>query len=505
MSSYFCLSVRFLQHFAHGRRDGAEPEWPPSPLRAFQALLAAAAGRWNERTELVHAAPALRWLESQAEPQVVAAEGLCSEVKCLTYVPDNTADLLVPAWKRGDVTATVKRAEKVVRPTHLAGDAVHFLYALPHDRAECDGHFPTLKAAARSITHLGWGIDMAVGDASIITADEAASLPGYCWRPAPAGGTPLRVPVEGTLDDLMRKHRDFLNRLPKDGFRPVPPLRAFRVQAYRRGDMPLQRPYRIFELRNLDGTRFRYPQSKFVCIAGMVRHLAIKAMMKAPPRDVPDDWVETYIAGHAKDGAKEHRQLSYLPLPSIGHLHTNPSVRRVILAASPGEEERLDYVARLLAGQPLRPEQEDEFAARGVNDPPLLVPMKGDGVSRRYTESANIWHSFTPVILPGHDDHNPEKTRRLIERTLSQSGIEQPCSFEWSAFSRFSKALSAHKYDKDKKPTGYKRPKHLQTQTAVHLTLRFNDCVNVPGPLVIGAGRHCGFGVMANAGSDVDA
>jgi hypothetical protein len=27
-------------------------------------------------------------------------------------------------------------------------------------------------------------------------------------------------------------------------------------------------------------------------------------------------------------------------------------------------------------------------------------------------------------------------------------GIDQPCEFEWSAFSRFPKSLSAHKYDR---------------------------------------------------------
>jgi len=116
---------------------------------------------------------------------------------------------------------------------------------------------------------------------------------------------------------------------------------------------------------------------------------------------------------------------------------------------------------------------------------------------RFYTERANTWASVTPVILPGHDDHRPEKTRKLIERALAQSGIEQPCEFEWSAFSRFPKSLSARKYDKNKKLTGYVRPDYLNSQTAVHLTLRFRENVTVPGPLVIGAGRHIGLGLMA--------
>jgi CRISPR-associated protein Csb2 len=124
--------------------------------------------------------------------------------------------------------------------------------------------------------------------------------------------------------------------------------------------------------------------------------------------------------------------------------------------------------------------------------------VRHDNIARFYTQTANSWASVTPVILPGHDDHRPEKTRKLIEKALAQSGIEQPCEFEWSAFSRFRKSLSAHKYDKNKNVTGYLRPNYLESQTAVHLTLRLDNGVRVPGPLVIGAGRHCGLGLMAS-------
>jgi CRISPR-associated protein Csb2 len=123
--------------------------------------------------------------------------------------------------------------------------------------------------------------------------------------------------------------------------------------------------------------------------------------------------------------------------------------------------------------------------------------VRYDKVARFYTEPASVWHSFTPVILPGHDDHKPDKTRALIERALMQSGIEQACEFEWSPFSRFPNAYSAHKYGKDKQPQGYIRPDYLLSQTAIHLTLRFCDGLTVPGPMTIGSGRHCGLGLFA--------
>lgn len=119
-----------------------------------------------------------------------------------------------------------------------------------------------------------------------------------------------------------------------------------------------------------------------------------------------------------------------------------------------------------------------------------------------HTRPSQIWHSVTPVILPGHDDHKPAKTRKPIERALIDSGIVNPCEYEWGAVSRFRKSYSAHKHDRHKRPTGYLRPDYLLSQTVVHLTPRFSDA-EVSGPIVIGAGRHYGFGLMLQVSSMV--
>src|SRR5204862_2964891 len=49
--------------------------------------------------------------------------------------------------------------------------------------------------------------------------------------------------------------------------------------------------------------------------------------------------------------------------------------------------------------------------------------------------------------------------KALVQRALRQSGIDQPCEFEWSPFSRFPKSYSAHRYRRDKQPQGYFRPR----------------------------------------------
>jgi CRISPR-associated protein Csb2 len=116
-----------------------------------------------------------------------------------------------------------------VRATHLSGEAVHYLYPLPPEGCP---HLEVLKAAARSITHLGWGIDMVASVADVIAEAVADRLPGQRWRKVKTSWVPLRVPKEGTLADLICKHAGFLGRLSGEGFKPVPLQSCFAIRNY---------------------------------------------------------------------------------------------------------------------------------------------------------------------------------------------------------------------------------------------------------------------------------
>lgn len=497
--SYLAFTIRFLQTEWHGRGDAGEPEWPPSPLRFFQSLVAAAAARSNERMRIDTAAPALRWLERQSFPFIDADTGEIATAVRRHYVPDNVGDKVASSWsKGGDSSMADYRTEKDVRPIRLAGErAVRYLYPLKEDDAEFASHRETLCSAARSMTHLGWGVDMVVANAAVVS-DPGEQ--GERWRPVDDDApVVLRVPIEGTLDDLSAKHAAFLNRITRDdrgeeSFQPVPPPRMFRSVGYRRADDPVRRPFAVFQMRRDDGSFFAYPQERFVHIAGMVRHLAIQLMKSHPPEEKGADWVDAFVAGHGEGAVGALPRFSYLPLPSIGHKHVDPSVRRILIVAPPGDKRLLDHLIARLTGELLVPTQNTK-----LDRPTVLAPASAsDSVARRYLVPSRFWASVTPVILPGHDDHKPAKTRKLIEKALQQSGIVQPCEYEWSAFSWFPGSLSAHKYGRDKRPTGYIRPDHLISQTGVHLKLFFKESLKIPGPLVIGAGRHCGFGLMAS-------
>ena len=155
-------------------------------------------------------------------------------------------------------------------------------------------------------------------------------------------GTTSRVHRNGSLDALTKRHDQFLNRL-QDGWTPVSPLTDADVDQvrYRRNSDTLPRPFATFRLVNEDEDTVAYPHAKLIHIAGMVRHLARNCMKDHPPRDLrgrsPEQWLRQYVAGHQlpEDNAAglSHAQFSYVPLPSIGHAHTDPAVRRVMIVA----------------------------------------------------------------------------------------------------------------------------------------------------------------------------
>ncbi|MEX2270439.1 MAG: type I-U CRISPR-associated protein Csb2 [Vicinamibacterales bacterium] len=487
------LSVRLLDGRFHGlAANGDRPNWPPSCFRLFQAIIAG-----NARGESIppHVVEALKWLETLPPPVIVAPASKPGRVT-LTYVLNNTEGR--------------SRTQKFLRPTLLNGDRL-IEFAWQYDPAEriAQNHADVLVDAVRHVRAFGWGIDLATGHGAIqkqVPEPSESRRRFFPRQHSEEPGTEIRVPREGSMDSLRECYRQYLGRFAaRDSTLLESGGPLYQPWPYTAGTA---RPTIVFKIECDDEVKpFSYPQSKLVHVAGMVRHLARETMKKNPPHDLrgrgPAEWVESYVAGHRspQDKADDvlHTQLSYVPMQSIGSPNTDPGVRRVMIVAPIGDEAWLEHVASRLDGALLKP-------LPNTTLPPgtrleRIDNKRKDGVRDAYLNDSVTWASVTPVILPGHNDHKPEKTRKLIEKALAQSGIDQPCEFEWSAFSHFRKMLPAHKYRKDQSNPAkkilinYIRPDHLLEQSAVHLKVIFTDAI--PGPLTIGAGRHCGFGLMA--------
>lgn len=532
MSKLLCCTIRFLdpEPTFHGRRDGGEPEWPPSPLRLFQALVDAAASRWRIAMFAGFSKPALEWLQ-QLDPPVVVAPKHHVGVPFRIAVPNNDLDVWAGPVSKGTnpkKEPNELKTMKTVRASRLRGEtedgnAVRYLWPLSDaDEAEFRNYEGTLTAAARSITHLGWGVDMVAGNAEIVAEADIAGLPGERWTPG-TSGTSLRVPMPGTLDALVKKHEAFLQRLDdQHGFKPVPPVSAFRLVAYRRDTDRDAPAFTSFSLLKTDGSSFRaFNTVRHTCtVAGMMRHRAAEA---ARMGGWSTEDRATMVLGHGEAENQPHqpvgqRRFAFLPIPSIEwrgerKARVVGAIRRVIVTSfGEGLESKVAWARRALAGT--------ELIAKGKEEPEAFLGSipNSDKALQGYVRPATTWSSVTPVVLPGYDDPahyrrrlksitDATEKRRLLERldarvdsllrkAIVQAGFSETLAryaeLEWRDVGFWPGVDLASRFEV---------PLHLKRLSRLHVQVTWRDAhgtaISVPGPICLGGGRYGGIGLFA--------
>lgn len=528
--TYLLLTVRFLDDRYHGLLDRVgPPEWPPSPFRLFQALVAGVARRGElvfgddvpSNTDFTPIGQALGWLQrhTREHPPIIIAPKAKTGQAITRFVPNNDGDKKFDRQERLTAKPTIPTLfilEDDQKPE------VHYVWDIA---GKDDCPVADIERAARSLTVLGWGIDMAFADARLADEVELQELKGIRWYPKkrdwPFRNT-LRVPTydddsgDCTLCDLRNCHSTFVKRIEHGmPLRTVEKPKVFDRVVYTSVERPVGPPYAVFQLLDGNEGTYRYPHAKLIHIAGMLRHATIERMRSVPPPtswiEDSDDWINRVVRGKRDESSPTaHRQFSYVPLPSIGHEHADAIVRNVMLVAPLGMERELEYVAEHLNGELLTPEVEDGDCE--TNSKPSVStsielrrfrPPVGKFIDTRYLGLSKNWNTVTPVILDGHNKKSKSdkpaaiarQTQKLIEKALARAGIETPCEFTWQSQPFLKNCLSAHKYDRNGRHTGYHRPARLQHMTALHVRLAFTQ--PVPGPITIGAGRHCGFGLFA--------
>jgi CRISPR-associated protein Csb2 len=390
------------------------------------------------------------------------------------------------------------RVEKDVRPTFLDGEALHYVYLVAPDDRESAGHREVLVAAARSITHLGWGIDMVAADACFISRKEADKISGERWLPTDdPGAHGLRVPRRGTLDDLIRKHERFLNRLVCDAhgnesYIPVPPLTDFRVVGYRRATEPETREFAAFSILKPDASGFRSFDTprRTRDVAGMVRSCVARLAKEMRPFGWSDEQINVFVHGktpdgrHPAGGKSSPDRFMYLPLPTLNHaLRRVESIRRVLIAAPPHCGDQIAWLRRAASGAEL---VDDHGGTAAL----LMILPRSDWVLRRYVEPSMNWATVTPVILPIHDGYDADTAARWLHTAFEQAGYAPELlsltELDWRRVGFHAGVDLASRY---------LPPKNLENKPRFHVRVQFPH--PIPGPLVVGSGRFRGFGLFA--------
>ena len=278
--THLLIAVHWVDDRYHGLLDReGPPEWPPSPYRLFQALVAGMARSGELEGKK---GDALDWLQTLNPPMIIAPRACPGQI-VTRFVPNNDGD------KKPDRQSRLKG--KTSRPTLMLDPPdIHYLWEISQDQVQkAEG----VCRAARHLTCLGWGIDMAYAHGQLIGGDEIAKLPGVRWYPRKdimRDDGLLRVPIfngetgVNSLSDLKRAHQSALDRIEHGKpLNTVEKPKIFDRLFYESNERLLARPHVVFQLRRNDGTFFAYPQNMLIHITGMVRHLAIEMMKKSPP------------------------------------------------------------------------------------------------------------------------------------------------------------------------------------------------------------------------------
>ncbi len=491
MVAHLALTIRL-----HDRRFHGIDEWPPSPARVFQALVAGCArgAALPEPTQ-----QALEYLE-QLDPPLIAAPSCELGQDYGSFVPNNDADAL-----GGDLSKLPDiRTRKRIRPRMLAGSAdLLFAWTLLDETGPIDA----LIGASEQLYQLGRGVDMAWAQAEVLSPGEletrVAAHAGVVHRPASGpGANALACPTRGTLRSLLARFQSARSRLKASGTGTVlfsqPPKAHFAQIAYGAGPSRF-----LYELRTPNGDDLQpWPLWRATSLVERLRDSAAENLRKALPAQV--NQVERALIGRKRDGSDASaaaRRVRVLPLPSIGHTHADQAIRRVLVEVPREAEIAAGDVQWAFSGvEPCDP-------STGAVDPFLLTPATEEGMFERYAQAGRLWRSITPLALP------ELAMRRRIEpsrRREERKGAVERSEEEQRARAAVLNALRhAHVRERPLAIDVQREPFDLKGARAErfaagsrfakerlwHVRLRF--AAPVEGPLALGDGRFLGLGVMA--------
>lgn len=195
------LSVRFVGTRYHGLEPDGRPEWPPSPARLFQALVAGAArgAALAEKDK-----EALAWFERLDAP-IIGAPPRHKGQPFSHFVPNNDLDT-----KGGDPArmGEIRSATKRFHP-QVFDPETPFLYQWSFDNGT--EHAERMVEMASQLYQLGRGVDMAWAVAEILDQKEAnarlTAYPGAIHRPVRnGGGRGLPCPIPGSIKSLIDRY-----------------------------------------------------------------------------------------------------------------------------------------------------------------------------------------------------------------------------------------------------------------------------------------------------------
>lgn len=551
--------------------DRTKAEWPPHPARLFSAMVAT----WADSEAPSEAErSALTWLEAQAPPSITCSEIRHREV-VTHFVPVNDPTALVrdlsrnyaliadarhavrDAEQSGDERAigrarkgldkaevkAVNDAARAGAPTGRESDQVAgaVLAVLPDNRGKQGRTYPTVVPDGSTVWFVWSGAKPSeehrrvldgllarvarIGHSSTLVACRSTSqAPPPVWLPThDAAPSRLRVPRAGLVDRLeisFASHRGTEPRTLPAG-----------MAGYRRAGEPQPNPPTPllggdWYVLGIAGQR---PPSaaRTLAIARATRN-ALLVHSNQPPAEFLSGHQRSTDGGTRPTAPLDRPHLAIVPLPSVGHRHSDGAVFGIALVlpvdCSGDDREALERAMRAWSddgfellipgragGSPIRLLLEqprlDRAAGREPRWPDASLPARRRTATRGYwCRPALRWRTATPVALdrfPGNlHSKNPRQRARAegeatasLARACVLAGLPEPTDITLrldSPLAGVPAPPSASRHSRVRRFASYQTGSGMP-RVCVHAELTFGE--SVYGPVLVGAGRYFGYGL----------
>ncbi len=498
------ISVRFHDGRYHGSAD-----WPPSPARLFQALVAGAACGESLPADAVEA---FQWLEGLDAPAIAAPSAYAGQ-GFKNFVPNNDLDAM------GGDPARINeiRAGKIVRPRTFDATAP-LLYAWTFEHSVgAERQSRTVCKIVSNLYQLGRGVDMAWAQGEVFEESETNARlreqGGILWRPNKGGDSvTLACPHPGSLASLMKRFKKTRERFTRVGKGARASQLFSQAPKPDFGQVPYNSPpvFLLFDIKKADAFA---PQrvERVVALAEQVRDLATQRLRRSNwKRDNPkrEDCIEKVFIGRDSREADKAQRIRITPLPSIGHAQTERSVRRVLVTVPPDCPITTGDVAWAFSGLAL---DFDSTTGDVRDDGAALVPADDRTMLAHYgiqdRASARLWRTVSPAALPERAARRRIDPHRMCEEAKDGAErVREHAAAEWEVRQALRHAgidtsvqairVQREPFDaKGRRAESFATSSRFSKERLWHIEIAFAR--RVSGPLLIGDGRYLGLGLMA--------
>lgn len=505
MNCSILISVRLHEGRYHGTGD-----WPPSPARLFQALVAGAA---QGNVLSAEDSAALGWLERLPPPEIKGpAARRCQRLK--NYVPNNDLDSV---GSDPDRIGEVRTSIKIIQPYIFDAD-VPFLYAWRFESSEEEScRADEICSLAERIYQLGRGVDMAWAWGEVLDdpalENRLARHGGALYHPTQGGeGSSLDCPIPGSLESLRERFAANGMRFSRVGeekevqvlFSQAPKPR-FRIVRY---NSPPTR--QLFDLRNTTGDSpfDPCPLARVSELTLSIRDKVLEKLGKALPQHTAE--IKRVLIGRDATDADKAARVRIVPLPSTGHHYVDRSIRRVLVEVPPNCPIGTDDIAWAFSGLVVEAGEVDPETGE-ITGETRLVPAGERTMLGHYgvdtDEGQRHWRTVTPVALPETAARRRIDPRRLREEAKGgherarEQNIAATAVFQALRHAGIDAQVSTIRVQREPFDAKGARAEAFAAGTRFakerlwHIEIVFAE--PIAGPLLLGDGRYLGLGLMA--------